>query len=176
MSRLRSEHLGADHAVEGFVSGKAALDDWLRRSARHAEAANTGRTFVWVEPGSTNVVAYFTLAAHLVRREAVPRSIGHGSPSAIPAILLARLALDRSLQGQGLGGQLLLDALQRAGEASSRAAARLVVVDAIDGSAAEFYLRFGFRPCPAPHRLVRKTSEIIAALRHEDWNLQPPPT
>jgi GNAT superfamily N-acetyltransferase len=165
MSRYRSEHLSAHHDLEAFDSGSAVLDMWLRRSARHAEAANTGRTFVWTEPGSRAVVGYFTLAAHLVRRGDVPKGVGHGSPDAIPAVLLGRLALHRSLQGQGLGGQLLLDALERAVDASARAAARLVVVDAIDDSAAQFYRRYGFRPCPDSRRLVRKTSEVAAALR-----------
>ena len=165
MIPYRSEHLSAGHQPEGFSSGNDLLDTWLRRSAGHAEAANTGRTFVWVEPPSPAVLAYFTLAAHLVRRAEVPRAVGHGSPDAIPAVLLARLALDRSLQGKGLGGQLLLDALERAVEASRRAAARLVVVDAIDEPAAVFYRRYGFRSCPDPRRLVRKTSDIAAALR-----------
>jgi GNAT superfamily N-acetyltransferase len=163
----RSEHLGGHHDLARFDSGNDTLDGWLRRAARHAKAANTGRTFVWAEPGSPGVVGYFTLAAHLVRRADVPKSVGHGSPDAIPAILLARMALDRSLQGRGLGGQLLLDALERAVDASARAAARLVVVDAIDDQAAAFYQRYGFRACPAPRRLVRKTSEVAAALRDE---------
>ncbi len=168
MSAYRSEHLSAHHELERFDSGNETLDVWLRRAARHAEAANTGRTFVWVEPSSPGVVGYFTLAAHLVRRDDVPKSVGHGSPDAIPAILLARLALHRSLQGRGLGSQLLLDALERAVDASARAAARLVVVDAIDDQAAAFYERYGFRARPGPRHLVRKASEVAAALR-DDW-------
>jgi GNAT superfamily N-acetyltransferase len=167
VNRYRSEHLSAEHNLDDFDSGKPALDEWLRRFARHAEAANTGRSFVWVRPDSTAVIAYFALAAHLVRREAIPKTVGRGSPDAIPAVLVARLALDRSLHGQGLGGQLLLDALERAVDASARAAARLIVVDAIDDAAAGFYHRFGFRPCPDPHRLVRKTSEVAKALQED---------
>jgi predicted N-acetyltransferase YhbS len=68
---------------------------------------------VWVESGSQTVVGYFTLAAHLLRRVDVPKGIGRGSPEVIPTILLARLALDHTLQGQGIGGQLLFDALER---------------------------------------------------------------
>ncbi|MGH2858033.1 MAG: GNAT family N-acetyltransferase [Solirubrobacteraceae bacterium] len=164
MSRLRSERLSAEHDLEAFNCGQAALDTWLRRAARHADAANTGRTFVWVGPGSSTVMAYFTLTAHLVRRVDLSVRVGRGSPDVIPTILLARLALDRSLHGRGLGGQLLLDALERAVGASARAAARLVAVDAINEQAAAFYLHYGFRPCPDPGRLVRKTSEIAAAL------------
>ena len=164
MSHYRSEHISADHDLESFDSATMSLDDWLRRAARHAEAANTGRTFVWVESGSQIVVGYFTLAAHLLRRADAAKGIGRGSPDVIPAILLARLALDRSLQGQGLGGQLLFDALERAVDASRRAAARFIVVDAIDDAALRFYLRFGSRPCPGSRRLVRKTSEVAVAL------------
>ncbi len=165
MSRYRSEHLSSDHDLETFESRAMPLDDWLRRFARHADAANTGRTFVWVEPRTQTVVGYFNLAAHLLRRADVPNGIGRGSPAVIPAILLARLALDRSLQGQGHGGQLLVDALERAVDASTRAAARFIVVDALDDVALRFYLRFGFRPCPGSRRLVRKTSEVAVALR-----------
>jgi len=164
LSRYRSQHLSTDHELEAFHSGAEVLDDWLRRFARHADAANTGRTFVWVAPGSQAVVGYFTLAAHLLRRADVPKGIGRGSPDAIPAILLARLALDRSLQGRGLGGQLFLDALERAVDASNRAAARFIVVQAIDEAAARFYQHFGFRGSPGSMRLVRKTSEVAAAL------------
>jgi len=125
---------------------------------------NTGRTFVWrAEEG--RVVAYFTLAAHLVAREHMPPKVGRGSPQAIPAVLLARLALDRSLTGQGLGGELLWDALSRAVAASQQVAARLVVVDAIDDAAVGFYQHFGFVPVPGnPRRLVQKMTDIEAAL------------
>jgi hypothetical protein len=97
VSHYRSEHISADHDLESFDSATMSLDDWLRRAARHAEAANTGRTFVWVESGSQIVVGYFTLAAHLLRRADAAKGIGRGSPDVIPAILLARLALDRSV-------------------------------------------------------------------------------
>jgi GNAT superfamily N-acetyltransferase len=123
----------------------------------------TARTFVW-HTGDDLVVTYFSLAAHLVVR-AVSRKLARGAPDAIPAVLLARLALDRSLHGQGLGGELLLDALSRAVQASDVAAARLVVVDAIDEAAVAFYEHHGFTAVPGNRqRLVQKISDIAAAL------------
>ncbi len=107
---FRSEELTEHHDCTLFDSGNRDLDGWLREHALHASAMNTGRTFVW-HTGDEVVVAYFTLAAHLVERQTVSRRPGRRSPSVIPAILLAGLALDRSLQGGGLGGELLLDAL-----------------------------------------------------------------
>lgn len=124
----------------------------------------TARTFVW-HAGDRRGVAYFSLAAHLVVRADLPRKIGRGSPDTIPAVLLARLALDRALHGQGLGGELLWDALSRAVSASRLAAARVVVVDAIDAAAARFYQHHGFVPVPGdPNRLVQKISDVAAAV------------
>jgi hypothetical protein len=83
-------------------------------------------------------------------------------------VLLARLALDRSLHGQGLGGELLLNALSRAMQASNVAAARLVVVNAIDEAAAASYEYHRFIAVPGNRqRLVQKTSDIAAALDGE---------
>lgn len=159
-----SEALREHHDTTVFSSGNVDLDSWLRDHALHAGAMNTGRTFVW-HSGDRFVVAYFTLAAHLVAREALTRRTGRGSPNVIPAVLLARLALDGSLQGQGLGVELLWDALSRAVAANRQAAARLVVVDAIDERATSFYEHFGFEPIPGnPTRLVQKMSSIEAAL------------
>jgi hypothetical protein len=78
-------------------------------------------------------------------------------------VLLARLALDRPLHGQGLGGELLLDALSRAVQASD-AAARLVIVDAIDEAAVAPREHHGFTAVPGNQRLVQKISGIAAAL------------
>jgi predicted N-acetyltransferase YhbS len=124
----------------------------------------TAQTFVW-HRGDGVVRAYFSLAAHLVVRATVPVRVGRGAPDAIPAILLARLALDRSLHGTGLGGELLWDALARSVAASEIAAARVIVVDAIDEDAAAFSRHHGFQPSPAnPLRLVQKVSDVAAAL------------
>lgn len=159
-----SEALSEEHDRKRLDSGYPALDGWLRDHALHASAMNTGRTFVW-HSGDRIVVAYFTLAAHLVAKETLPKRAGRGSPNVIPAILLARLALDRSQHGRGLGAELLFDALSRAVAANRQAAARLVVVDVVDEHAASFYEHFGFQSIPDnPTRLIQKMSSIEAAL------------
>lgn len=162
--RWVSEALVPEHRLETFDSGQGVLDEWLRSSAARAQSMRTARTFVW-HSGDAVVVAYYSLAAHLVLRADVPRRVGHGSPGSIPAILLARLALHRSLHGRGLGGELLCDALSRAVAASDIAAARVVVVDAIDEAAAGFYVHHGFVAIPGgTRRLVQKVSDVAAAL------------
>jgi len=164
VAAYRSEPLDERQDLSSFESGAPALDEWLRRSALHTQRMRTARTFVWIRERRT-VVAYYSFAAHLGVREELPDRIARGSPDRIPSILLARLALDRALQGQGLGEQLLLDALSRAVAASDAAGARIVIVDAIDERAGGFYEHYGFTPVPGqPLRLVRKISDIAKAL------------
>ncbi len=164
MSRFVSEPLAEEHVLDRFRSGADTLDAWLVSHARHAQAMRTARTFVW-HAGDHVVVAYFSLAAHLVGRATLPARIGRGGPDKIPAILLARLALDGSLRTKGLGRQLLVDALSRAVSASAIAAARVVVVDALDEQAAAFYQHHGFQAVPGDaFRLVQKVSDIAAAI------------
>jgi GNAT superfamily N-acetyltransferase len=124
----------------------------------------TARTYVWT--GSDDIVGgYFSLCPHEVRRNVVPSGLAHGSPYSVSAILLARLALDLSLHGKGVGTDLLLDALSRAAEAMGIAGGRLIVVDAIDEQAARFYEHHGFRATPSrPARLFRKASDVTAAV------------
>ncbi len=161
----RSACITAAHDLSHFRSGNEPLDIWLRDSAQTADAMGTARTYVWVEESAV-IVAYFSLCPHEVRRDGIPSSLAHGSPRAIPAILLARLALHQNLHGQGLGSALLLDALTRAADAVEIAGGRLIVVDAIDDSTARFYEHHGFREAPSrPARLFRKASDVAAAIR-----------
>jgi GNAT superfamily N-acetyltransferase len=163
MPPYRCEPLDASRHQLTIRSGEPDLDGWLRDHAAGAQARRVSRTFVWLDDGE-RVVAYYSLAGHVLVRDGLPRSVGHGSPSSIPAILLARLALDVSLQGQGLGGAVLAEALGRAVEATHLVAARLVVVDALHERAAAFYEHHGFTRIPSTLRLVQKVSAIEAAL------------
>jgi GNAT superfamily N-acetyltransferase len=63
-------------------------------------------------------------------------------------VLLARLAVDVSVQGRGLGAWLLQDAMRRALSASEAVGMRLLLVHALDDNARRFYERWGFEPSP----------------------------
>lgn len=130
----------------------------------HADASGTARTWVWATD-RLDVLAYYSIAPHLILRDKLPTKVGHGSPDQIPSVLLARLALDRSLQGQGLGAALLADALSRVVAGIEKVGGRLIVVDAIDLEAAGFYRRHGFVPTETdPRRLVIKASVVRRSL------------
>ena len=163
---FRSQALDpALHDLSSFQSGEPALDTWLREHAAAAQDRRVARTFVWVERGAPDLaVGYYSLTGHRLVRDDLPRSVGHGSPAEIPAVLLARLALDVRYQGGGSGGAHLADALQRIVVATQTVAARFVVVDALHEKAAGFYQHHGFRRVPGTFRLVQKVSDIAKSL------------
>jgi GNAT superfamily N-acetyltransferase len=165
MSAFCSQALSDEHNLSSFDCGIAGLDGWLKTQAHRATHSDTARVYVWTAAESPCVVvAYYAITPTQVRRDGLSRSMT-GGVSVIPGYLLARLALDRSLQGQGLGAQLLRDALEVILTAAEAAAGRLVVVDAIDENAASFYRRHDFQPVEGnPHRLVMKLSTARLAL------------
>jgi predicted N-acetyltransferase YhbS len=161
---LRLERLDERHEVGGFASGNNELDGWLHRNALAAQHMDSARTFVVTDGG--RVVGYFSLTMASVLRHDAPARLVRGLPGyPIGAVLLARLAVNRSDQGRGLGALLLAEALRKAVAAGEHAAARLVIVDAIDDQAVAFYRRHGFTAAPEQElRLYRRTKDIRASL------------
>jgi predicted N-acetyltransferase YhbS len=159
------QSLGDDHDLTAFSCGNAQLDVWLRQHA-HAATGQGTRTYVMVDEGE-RVVGYFAVAPHTIDRDQLSKKAGRGAPHHIPAVLLAKLALDETLHGQRLGGELLVAALDTIVDAARRAGGKFVVVDAIDEGAAAFYAHHEFEPMPsAPLRFTRKLSTIAKALDH----------
>jgi GNAT superfamily N-acetyltransferase len=165
---FRVEPLGDQHHLETFDSGSPDLDQWLRLHARPATAQGT-RTYLLIDGDTGQVAGYFAVAPHLLERDDVPTKVGRGAPRRIPAILLAKLALDRTHHGQGLGAELLIRALATMLTAGRTAGGKLAVVDAIDDAAARFSQHHDFVPLPGnPHRLVQKLSTIAQILK-QPW-------
>ena len=82
--------------------------------------------------------------------------------------MLARLAIDRSEKGSGLGKALLKDALLRAAQAADTIGARAVLVHAIDADAKSFYQHFGFEPSPVDEtHLMLLMKDIRALLKRQ---------
>jgi GNAT superfamily N-acetyltransferase len=136
--------LAADHTFEAFDCGSPAETDWLRRSARAAEAAGTARTYVVTPEGSNRVVGYYALAASKVEPANAPARLLKGAGRTdVPVILLARLGVDVTAQGCGLGHRLVFDALVRVVSASKIIGARALLIDAETEQAKQFYLHIG---------------------------------
>ena len=149
---LRIEVLGRHHRalLEDFRNQHQSLVDYLRRFAlRHAEKDLLARTFLAIEgaAGKERLAGYFTLATASVERTAVGsiESLDRLPGFPIPAVLLARLAVDDRVQGQGVGRYLFEEALGLTFQLARNGpvAFRLFVTDAIDEGAAQFYEHFG---------------------------------
>ena len=97
--------LAPHHELEGSESGVAALDDWLKRRARRNEAEGASRTFVVC--AGRRVVGYYSLAAGSILHVEATGKVRRNMPDPVPALLLGRLAVDRTWHGKGLGGDLL---------------------------------------------------------------------
>lgn len=142
------EPLDTSHDATAFDSGKAELDEWIRRFALSSHQAGGAR--VYVVHRDRRVLGYYALAAGSVEPAEAPHRVVKGlARHPLPVILLARLAVDRSEQGKGLGSALLKDALIRAVSASGEIGARAVLVHAKDDEARAFYEHFDFEPSPA---------------------------
>jgi predicted N-acetyltransferase YhbS len=143
------EKLNRNHRVDAFKSGKHSLDYFLKRYALKNQEADSSQTYVVHRNGL--VVGYYSLTAASVDRQECTATVIAGMPAnyQIPVILLARLAVDRTEQGRGLGGALLKDALSRIVSAAEIIGARAVLVHAIDSAAKAFYQRFNFEEFPA---------------------------
>ena len=141
---MRVERLREQHDLSRFGCGNKALDDWLRGHAWENQRRDLSRTFVLVDDDGL-VVGYYALTMGGVTKQDLPRRLGRGLPGyPIGMVLLARLAIDAGHQGEGLGRDLLVDAIEQASAAGQYAAARFIAVDPIDESARRFYRRFGF--------------------------------
>lgn len=162
MTTWVSAELTADHDLGGFRSGREELDRWLVEQALRAQAAGAARTVVWTAETDTRVLAFYSLAPTQLAREQLPsRSFASGY-SVIPGYLIARLALDSSLQGQGLGSELLVDALELIVIAAAAAGGRVIAVDAVDEAAHAFYRHHNFQSIKGSRRLVMKVATARA--------------
>lgn len=146
MSLAAPEPLGAHHDTTAFSCGLESLDLWLKRRALKNQATGASRTFVVCE--GTRVVAYYALASSAVAAESATGRLRRNMPDPVPVVVLARLAVDNSLQGIGMGRALVRDACLRVITAADAIGIRGVVVHALSESAKAFYEQVGFDSSP----------------------------
>jgi GNAT superfamily N-acetyltransferase len=133
---------------DGFDCSYPVLNDYLKKYARQNHNKGIAKTFVALSiSGTLKIDGYYTVSASVIEYESLPESYQRGVPTyPILAMLIGKLAVDNSVKGQGLGKELLADALFRAVRASQEIGIYAVRVDAIDSQAKEFYLKHEFVP------------------------------
>jgi len=149
----RIEKLSSLHDRHGFDCGIPELNLFLLRLADQHQKRNLAQTYVALPAGQKRVEGYYSLSSGAVefdklsedQRRRLPRQLP------IPVVLLGRLAVDRSVQGRGLGGDLLMDAMHRSQRLAEEVGIAAMVLNAFDEKARQFYLRFGFVSLSGDH-------------------------
>ncbi|MFK3709097.1 MULTISPECIES: GNAT family N-acetyltransferase [Leclercia] len=156
------EPLHAGHILTSFCCGVDSMDNWLKQRAMKNQLSGASRTFVCCD--DANVMAYYSLASSAVVTNNAPGRFRRNMPDPIPVVVLGRLAVDKSLHGQGLGRALIRDAGLRVIQVAEIIGIRGMLVHALSDEAREFYLRVGFEPSPMdPMMLMVTLGDLVNA-------------
>lgn len=146
---LKIQPLTGHHDRTRFDSASAALDRWLRETAGQHQEKNLSKTFVAVsEEDPERILGFYALTVCEVASGDLPPSLARRLPRTLPGVRLGKLAVDRSVQGQGLGEILLVNAIERTRSIMTQVGIHALFVDAKDERAAKFYRHFGFQSFP----------------------------
>jgi GNAT superfamily N-acetyltransferase len=164
----REEALTRHHDRAGFDCGVAVLNEYLQRYARQNHESGGAKTFVAVsshEP--TAVLGYYTISPGAIAFANAPATLAKKlGRYEVPVFRLGRLAVSVTMQGKGLGGDLLLAAGERALAVAQEVGGVALAIDAKDERAAGWYERFGaLRLLDDPLKLVLPLATITAALK-----------
>ncbi len=145
------EVLGAHHDRAAFDCGESSLNVFLQRQARQNASRNLGVTRVVVPAaGESHILAYYTLLSRSVRRDELPKP-NRFPPDGVGVVLLGRLAVDKTAQGQRLGTLMVVKAIEQTERAAQDIGIHALIVHALNDAAKQWYLNldFGFEALEA---------------------------
>ena len=163
----REERIGRHHDRKGFDCGARELNEYLDRYARQNHESGGAKTFVAVSAvAPPRVLGFYSISPGAIAFARVPatltKKLGRYD---VPVFRLGRLAVDRSVQGQGLGGDLLLAAGERALAVAAAVGGVALAIDAKDERAKKWYARFGaLALLDDPLKLILPLGVIAAAI------------
>lgn len=152
---------------EAFDCGDAALNEFLRRHARKSHARGGSKTFLAINDGDgKTILGFYSLAPASIAYDRTPLLIKRGlARHEVPVFRLARLAVDRPIQGCGFGGQLLLAAGRRCLLVASEVGGVALLIDAKNERIAQWYAGYGaLQLLDQPLSLLLPFKSIHAAL------------
>lgn len=154
------------HIRSNFYCGKDSLDNYIRKQASQDLKRRVSTVFVLIDEPEFEVLAYYTLSTYTVDITVLDQDFAKGLPRypLLPATLLGRLAVDNRQKGKRFGELMLVDALKKALNASTQVASLAVIAEALDDSACNFYIKYGFqqfRQNPLKLYLPMKTVEEL---------------
>jgi GNAT superfamily N-acetyltransferase len=140
--------LTGEHILEDFNCENPALNEWLLHRALNNQTSGTSRTWVVVDTDSSQVVGFYASSTASILHSSAPKRMGRNQPEELPAVLLARMAVDSRHQGHGIGAALLKHFMLKALEVAKSVGVRVLLIHAKDDSAKSFYGHFGFVESP----------------------------
>lgn len=160
------EPIAKYHDRGAFDCGDEALNQFLYHHARQSHEKGGAKTYLAVSESNEKLLGYYSLSPASIACERVPEVIKRGlARHDVPVFRLARLAVDCSVQGQGLGGQLLLAAGRRCLLVAAQAGGVALLIDAKNEGVAKWYASYGAVPLFDAHlSLLLPFKTIHAAL------------
>lgn len=141
------EPIGKHHDRDAFDCGDGVLNQFLHRHARQSHEKGGAKTYLAVSELNEKILGYYSLSPASIAYERAPEVIKRGlARHDVPVFRLGRLAVDSSVQGQGLGGQLLLAAGRRCLLVAAQAGGVALLIDAKNERVAEWYASYGAVP------------------------------
>jgi len=162
------EPISKKHDRDAFDCGEEALNEFLRRYARKSHDLGGAKTFLAIDDGDNKaILGFYSLSPASVEYARTPDIVKRGlARHDVPGFRLARLAVDRKLQGQGIGGQLLLAAGRRCLRAAAEIGGVVLIIDAKNEKVARWYASYGAAPLlDAPLSLLLPLATMEAALK-----------
>ncbi|MDZ7751133.1 MAG: GNAT family N-acetyltransferase [Gammaproteobacteria bacterium] len=162
----REEPIGKHHDRAAFDCGDETLNQFLHRHARQSHEKGGAKTYLAVSESNEKILGYYSLSPAAIAYERAPEVIKRGlARHEVPVFRLGRLAVDSSVQNQGLGGQLLLAAGRRCLLVAAQAGGVALLIDAKNERAAQWYAGYGAIPLLDAHlSLLLPFKTIHAAL------------
>ncbi len=163
----REAPISKAHDRDTFDCGEPGLNDFLGRHARQSHEKGGAKTFLAVPvDDGRRVLGFYSLSPASVEYARVPALARKGlARYDVPVFRLGRLAVDRTMQGHGLGGQLLLSAGRRCIHAAVEVGGVALLIDAKNARAARWYESYGALPLlDAPQSLLLPLAMMEAAL------------
>lgn len=153
------EPISREHILDQFDCGQSTLNAWLKSRAWKNEQGGGSRTYVVCDNGA--VKAYYCLATGAVAHLEAPGRIKRNMPDPVPVMVIGRLAVDQSRQGEGVARALLRDAITRTLNAAEIAGIRAILVHVLNEEAAAFYAHVGFLASPIDPLILMLPLETV---------------
>lgn len=114
------------------------------RDARQSHDQGAAKTFLAIDDSTGAILGFYSLAPASLAYHRAPEIIQRGlARHDVPGFRLARIAVNRASQGEGLGGQLLLAAGRRCLLAAAVVGGTVLIIDAKNDRAASWYISYG---------------------------------